>query len=257
MFVVSKINNGPSYPRLFCSLFLALLLVSPILSQGAASSSNYKIQFDSINVGGKLGTSTNYRIEDTTGEIASGNASSTNYKLFAGYQQMDESSISISDGANITMSAIGGIGAQASTGSTSWTVITDNVSGYQMTIVASTSPALKSGSESFSNYTTAIAEPDYTFSIGSTVSEFGFSPEGADIPTLFKDNGSSCNAGSGDTADKCWDALTTSAKQIAYRTTSTPGGTLTTLKVRAENGADHLQMAGTYTANLTVTALTL
>ena len=229
------------------------------VSAAVMQSDNYKIQSDSVNIGGILATSTNYKIEDTVGEIATGESTSSSYKLKAGYQQMQETVISITSPSDVTMSpAIGGVTGGTGDGSAVWTVITDSPAGYSLTIKASSSPALRFGSYNFADYTPAGANPDYSWSITSTDSEFGFTPEGNDIVQKYKDNGSACNTGSGGTADKCWDALSTSAKTIAQSTSANhPSGTASTVKFRAESGSSHIQVNGTYTATTTITAITL
>lgn len=225
----------------------------------AASSSNYQIQFDSVNVGGIFSTSTNYKLEDTTGEIATGVSTSTSYSIKAGYQQMNEVSISISSPSDVTLTpSIPGVTGGTANGSATWTVITDDPAGYQMTITSSTTPALKSGLNTFADYTLAGSDPDYTFSVAAADSEFAFTPEGTDILARYKDNGSACNTGSGDTADKCWDPLSTSATTIAQSLSSNhPTGTQTTVKLRAESGSSHLQVDGSYTATVSVTVVSL
>lgn len=227
-----------------------------------ASSTNYRIQSDSVNIGGILSTSTSYKVEDTLGEIATGVSTSTNYQLNAGYQQMQEVYLSISAPEDVSMSpSIGGVTGGTGNGSASWTVITDDPAGYSLTIKASTSPAMMSNTvagESFANYTPAGADPDFSWSVASADSEFGFSPEGSDIVQKYKDNGSACNAGSGDTSDKCWDSLSTSIKSIAGSSSANhPSGAVTTVKFRAESGSSHIQVNGVYTATTTVTAIAL
>jgi len=221
------------------------------------SSSNYRIQQDSINTGGlDVSTSTNYRIKDTIGEIATGKATSTSYNLYAGYRQMDEAYISISEGGAVTLTpSIGGVTGGTATGSTSFTITTDNTAGYSLDINASTDPALKSSSYSFADYTTN-SNPDYTWLIVATSSEFGFSPEGSDIVQKFKDDGNACNTGSSDTSNKCWYGLDVSDENIASSASSNhPSGTQTTIKFQAESGSSHLQEAGSYGAVITVTAV--
>jgi len=56
----------------------------------AMSSTNFKINWDSVNSGGAdISTSTNYNLRDTIGEQAVGPSSSTNYIIHAGYRQGD------------------------------------------------------------------------------------------------------------------------------------------------------------------------
>jgi hypothetical protein len=249
--------------RIIQLIMMVLVVLSVVhahmTSAEQMSSSNYSIQSDSVNFGGGDSSSSNYRLESTAGEVATGEGGSANYNLKAGYQQMQEVYLAITNAADVTLSpAIGGITGGTSNGSTNITVTTDNQAGYSMTIKASSSPALTSASGSFADYTPAGADPDFTFGIPSNTSEFGYSPEGTDIAQAFKDNGSACNTGSGDTADKCWKGLSTTASTITLRSSSNhPNGTVTTIKFRAESGTSNLQPEGTYVATTTLTVLPL
>jgi hypothetical protein len=221
------------------------------------SSGNYKMESDSINFGGLRGTSGSYIIEDTLGESATGYSSSTNYTVHAGYQQMNTVVyVSVTPASNVIMApGIGGLTGGTSDGSTSFIVTTNNPTGYTATIAASSSPALNSESDSFADYAPG-ANPDFAMTNLASASSFAFTPEGADIDERFKDNGSSCNTGSNDTSDACWDGLSTSPKTILNRATyNNPAGTNTTLKFRAMVGASRAQAEGSYTATTTVTVL--
>ena len=223
------------------------------------SSSNFKIQSDSVNFGGDRSVSASYTIEDTVGEVATGPSASENFSVKAGYQQMHETAIAVTAASDVVMSpAIGGISGGVANGSTAFTVATDDPAGYTVSIVASSSPALKTSTDSFADYVPAGAAPDFAFSNAATASSFAFSPEGADIDQRFKDDGASCNAGSGDTAGACWDGLSTSAKTIVSRASgNSPAGTLTTIRFRAASGSSHVQTDGTYTATTTITVVPL
>ncbi len=230
-----------------------------IASAQVMQSTNYKLQVDSANAGGLRSSSANYVSESTSGEVATGESASTNYKIKAGYQQMMEVYLAMTAAASVTMSpAIGGVTGGTGNGNTSVTVTTDNAAGYQMSIQASSSPALISGANSFSDYAPAGANPDFLFSILPSASAFGFSPEGVDILAKYKDNGSACNTGTGDTVDRCWEGLSTTSKILAQSIASNqPAGTLTTIKFRAQAGASRLQQPGTYTATSTITTIAL
>jgi hypothetical protein len=247
---------------LLITLIISCLLMAGVYSVKAyvASSTNYRIQSDSINIGGGLGTTTNYAMQDTVGEIATGVSSSTLYKLKAGYQQMQEIYIAVSAPSDVNMSpAIGGITGGTGNGQAVWTVITDDPAGYSMSIQASTTPALQSGANSFADYTpVASGVPDYAWGIAATDSEFGFTPEGNDIAPKFKNSGTTCNIGSSDAPDACWLNFLTIATTIAQTTAANhPSGTATTVKFKAQSGASHVQEAGTYTAKVSVTAVGL
>ena len=245
--------------KILLIVFLLLLVGLSSASAYVASSTNYRIQSDSINVGGVRQTSTNYISEDTIGEIATGLSESALYKLKAGYQQMNEIYIAVSAPADVTMTpAIGGISGGTGNGQAIWTATTDNPAGYTMSIKASTTPALQSGPNSFADYTPAGATPDFAWSVLNTASEFGFTPEGSHIVQKFKDEGGICNINTNDTADACWYNASTTAENIAQSATPNhPSGTDTTVKFRAQSGTSHIQEEGIYTAKISVTVTSL
>ncbi len=251
------------YKKSTASIFvisLMFLIVPVILYAGSMNSGNYSIQSDSINIGGSDADSTSYASQDTMGEVSTGISSSTSYRLGAGYQQMLAVSISITSPSDPIFPNMSGITAGEGNASSTWTVVTDNPAGYTLAVKSSTNPAMKSSTYGsyFADYTPAGANPDITFSIPSTVSEFAFSPEGTHILQRYKDDGGSCNTGVLDTADACWDGFTTSDVNIASGVSSnTPAGTPTTIKYKAAVGSDKIQDAGAYSATITVTATTL
>jgi hypothetical protein len=221
-------------------------------------SSNYKIESDSLNLGGADSSSTSFNLGDSMGELGTGDSSSSNYAMHAGYWQMGESSISISSPTDLIMQSMAGLSGGSSEGTMSWTVITDDSAGYSMSIRSTTSPALQSANDSLADYTPSASDPDYNFSIESTESAFGFSPEGTEVVSRFKDNGSVCNAGNLETTGKCWDGLSTSPKIISGSTTSNmPNGGVTTVRFRAEAGVDKIQKSGDYYVTIVATATTL
>jgi hypothetical protein len=241
-------------------LYLVLLFMIPLYSLLAQvmQSTNYQVLSDSMNVGGVSSSSTNYIINDTAGETGTGNSNSTNYFMHAGFWQMQESYIAITSPSDLNLSDIDGLLGGASEGVLSWQVTTDNLAGYTMNIKTATTPAMKSALDSFADYTPSGGDPDYNFSIVSSASAFGFSPEGTDTNTRFKDNGSACNIGSGETSAKCWDGFSTSPQTIAGKTSSNhPLGSAVNVRVRTESGSTHIQISGSYSASITVTALVL
>ncbi len=240
--------------------FVMTVSVHSIFAQ-VMTSSSYEIQSDSVNFGGILSNSSNYVIEDTLGEIATGESSSSNYKIKAGYQQMQEIYLAISAASDVSMSpSLNGTTGGTSDGSTATTVTTDNLSGYELSIKSSYSPAMQGNSAggTIADYTPAGSAPDFTFSVAAADGEFGFTPEGTDITSEYKDNGSACNVGSGATSDACWNPITVTDETIASRTTSNhPSGTATTIKFRLTLGSSHFQIEDTYTATTVLTAVAL
>jgi hypothetical protein len=242
-----------------CGIALCTLFFSSAV-QAAMSSNNFKIDNDSITSGGGASSSSSYGLDGATGQTADGASQSSNYKLQAGYEINSGFYISLSSPADVTMSpSISGITGGSSTGSAAWNVITDNSAGYTFEVHSVTSPALQaSGVDSFTDYPTAGVDPDYAWSIDPTISAFGFSPEGADIDSRYKDNGTACGTGGSDTSDQCWDGLSTLDRVVARRTSANqPSGTSTTLKLRAEIGTQRSQIGGNYSATIVVTALPL
>jgi hypothetical protein len=244
--------------KIFLLLLVVLVSFEGVFAT-SMTSSNYSIQIDSVNFGGGFGSSTNYVGESTFGEVATGPSSSTSYTINAGYQQMDATYLAISTVSDVTLSpSISASGGGTANGSTSVTVTTDNPTGYELYIKATSSPALVSGANFFSDYVPAGANPDFSFTVGAATSEFGFTPEGSDVVQKYLDNGSVCNTGLTDTTDSCWNGLSTSNELIATKTSDNyPSGSATTLKFRAESGASNTQGAGSYTATTTVTAVAI
>lgn len=248
----------------FIATFLVLVLATHTdwVSAVGMSSSNYKIESDSVNFGGGLSESASYRLESTAGEVATGDSSSASFRLHAGYQQMHETYIAFDDPADdVTMSpSLGGITGGTSNGATSVTVTTDSSSGYALYIKASSSPAMQGDttSDTIADYVPA-GSSDYDFTVPASEARFGFSPEGADIVSDFLDELGSCGSVTGvDSADKCWDGLSTTDQTIASRSSANhPSGTVTTIKFRITVGASSFKLEDTYTATTTLTAVTL
>jgi len=241
-------------------LFLAGARIMPVFAY-VMESADYRIQRDSINIGGGDSTSTDYSLQDTVGEAGTGIGTSTSFNLYAGYQQMDaQKYLSLTPPDSTTLSpSISGLYGGIATGSSDVGVRTNNYTGYTLSINASTSPAMvltPGGADSFSDYTPAGSAPDFTWSIPSSSSAFGFSPQGPDIITRYLDNGSSCNqAGGTDTPNACWDGFSTSPRVICQSDSSNdPAGSTTTISMQAQSGSQRMQRSGTYQSSLTVTA---
>lgn len=247
-------------------VFLAMLTVAlPLMiavdvAAQAMQSTSYKIQSDSINIGGGSGSSTTYRLESTVGEVATGRSTSASYEIGAGFQQMQETYLALTAPNDITLTPdLGGITGGESNGSTAVTAATDSAGGYQLSIAASTSPAMQSGvGDMIPDYAPAGANPDFAFAVVAGTSSLGFTPEGTDIAARFKDNGSVCGTGSADASLSCWDGLSTSGETIAERTSSNhPLGTETEIHFRVGIGSTAMQAPGTYVATTTLTLIAL
>jgi hypothetical protein len=244
------------------SAVITVLVVSSLLLASAQvrTSPNYQIQSDSINMGGGLGSSTNYVSESTVGEVATGDSDSTNFRLRAGYQQMQEVFISISATSGIALTGtLGGLTGGESNGSTTVTVVTDSPSGYQLAITAAAAPAMRKGADTIADYVPAVPPtPDFLFTTDSTDAHFGFSPQGGDVVSRFRNNTSVCGVGSQSTLLRCWAGLSTTTVPLAQGTGANhPLGATTTLQFKVGIGGGTVVPPGTYVATTTLTALPL
>ncbi len=222
-------------------------------------SNNYQIVSDSINFGGGESVSSNYNLNDTLGEIATGHSESASYKMRAGFWQMQAPYISINVAPDIFLADISGLVGGESVESTDWIVLTDNEAGYSLSIKSLTSPALKSSVGFIEDYVPETSNPDYEFILlTENDSRFGFTAEGEDIVSAFKDDFPYCGSGINYTPNKCWDGFSTTDKIVSLRNASNhPEGSTTTIRYKAKIGSSKIQESGVYTAEITITAVTL
>ena len=170
--------------------------------------------------------------------------------------------------SNVTMSpSLGGLTGGTSNGSTQLVVNTSNNTGYNMTLVSSSSLGMINTASS-TYYIPAYVPssggvPDYSFTAPANTARFGYSVKAtttSDVAQLFLDNGSNaCNTGSSNTTDKCWLNASTSAVTIINRATPTPsGGATSTLffRVVINSNPNPVIPNGTYVATTTLTATT-
>jgi hypothetical protein len=158
---------------------------------------------------------------------------------------------------------ITGNAGSPATGTETFTVITNNSTGFIMKIKASsvTPAALVHTTDNtyyFSDHTTT-ASYDWT-APGAAAASFGYTinpATAADKAQAFKDNGAACGgAYTGNTTDKCWSGLTASDVTVISRATPTSAaGEAEAVKFNAESNAKFLR-SGSYTATITVTAAT-
>jgi hypothetical protein len=254
--------NTCSFYKTFLQAVVLTILILSIISVSFAqvrTSSSYRLESDSVNFAGGLSSSTNFSLESTAGEVATGPSDSATYQLRAGYQQMQEVFLSMTDALALSMApAIGGLTGGVSNGSTSVSVLTDSPAGYQLSIQASAAPAMRKGTDTIADYV-ALAAPaaDFTFTTAATNAHFGFSPQGSDVVLAFRDNGAACGVGALDTALACWRGLATSNILIAQGGPNQPTGATTTINFRVGVGASAPVIAGQYIATTTLTALPL
>lgn len=245
--------------QLIVTVLFILILPSSLVLAYVASSPNYQMESDSVNIGGSEDSSSaSYAIRDTVGEVGTGLSGSAAYNLHAGYRQVSGATISITSPGDITLSpAISGISGGSGTGSGAWTVTTNNSAGYSLYVKTTTAPALQAGGGTFSDYVPAGASPDFGWTVAANDSRFGFSPKGTDLVSRYLDNGSACATGALNTTGACWEGLSTSNALIAQSAAANnPSGVATTLNFKAEVGVDKAQPVGDYAATVVLTAIT-
>lgn len=170
--------------------------------------------------------------------------------------------IELSSPADLTMSpAIPGLTGGVGVGTTTWNATTTNSTGYNLSLTASTSPALQYSGNSFADYDTGTADattsPTYTWSVGASAAEFGYTVEGhSNIAAFFKDTGAICNAGSGTTAYTCWNNASTTGVQIVNRATAATTYESTNVGFRAQVTSGRNLPSGTYSGKIGITATT-
>ena len=169
------------------------------------------------------------------------------------------SGIAISSPSDVLMSRNLTLANMTAIGTSTWTVTTNNVTGYNLTIKATSSPAMIStvGSSSVANYQTGAPN---TWSVTAGTAAFGFSVFGPDTPTATWGTGALCSG----TPDQPSTSLkymgfttTTSTPVLANRSTTTPfAGIATTVCFAVEQDSFFIP-TGTYTATIVATAVTI
>jgi hypothetical protein len=97
-----------------------------------------------------------------------------------------DSGISITSPPDVTMSNLG-TSVNTSTGSAVWNVKTNDADGYNLSVRATATPALVSGTNSFLDYTEATPGTPDTWSIDASTIQFGFSGIGTDVENVNTD----------------------------------------------------------------------
>ncbi|HLD19833.1 MAG TPA: hypothetical protein VJB93_01095 [Patescibacteria group bacterium] len=177
--------------------------------------------------------------------------------------------------SDVALSAIAGITGGASTGTATWTVVTNNNAGYTLHLHAAASPALVGATQgdSIADLTEASAGvPDYTFVVDDGNAEFGYTVNTTgttivtgEIDASFKNDGASaCNTGSTFTDANCWISTNTSGtKELLATTTGETAATGSAIQLNFQTeidppasgtfDADGFVIEDTYTATLTMT----
>ena len=170
--------------------------------------------------------------------------------------------------SNVVMSpALGGITGGTANGHTTVVVTTNSLTGYSMTIQASSSLGMI-GNASSTNYIPAYAvaatgTPDFAFTVPANAARFGYTVDAStttDVDPRFHYNGSNiCNQTTADSVDgqHCWIAATTTQLQIVNRTIPTLSTGATTslyFRVQIASNPSPALPNDTYVATTTLTA---
>ena len=160
--------------------------------------------------------------------------------------------------------SIAGVTGGEATGTAKAIVLTNNATGYNMTMAFASATAMyrDGGQGQIPNYSpTATSAPDFEFAT-ETFGQFAYSilaSTTGEVASYFKDDASDCATGSNETENRCWMAPSTTARTIINSTLATPtSGSTSTIKfkVHVPNSPSPTIPTGTYTATATLTAVT-
>lgn len=206
-----------------------------------------------------LGISTFFAFEPSVGRGATTQFTVTQ-------QVTGDISVNVTNNAISMVGTVSGLTGGYATGTTQAIVLTNNATGYYMTLAFSSTTAMKlnGASSTINNYSQAGANPDFSWQDNASggAGEFGYTviaSSSADLDNSFKNDTSNCNSGSNMTADRCWATPSNVAEQIAITSGPTPvGGSTTTIKfkVAVPNSPSPALPSGFYVATGTLTALT-
>lgn len=167
---------------------------------------------------------------------------------------------------DVTMdTAIQSLTGGTSNGTTTVVIRTNDNDGYNLTIHFSSTTAMsRNGGGGVIEDYVATSTPDFTYNTAQIFGQLAYRVTGAqaaDVDPTFRDNGSACGTGAGNTYGACWMGPETAgnAEMIINRASSTPGGgSTTTINFRVSVPANPTPTIpdGIYTATSTLTALT-
>lgn len=240
------------------SLVLFVLLPFSVL---AMDSSNYSIDSDIINYYTGESDSSSYNLNAVGGETGSGESSSSSYEMGSGYEYADSDYIiSLSCSSSVNMGNIAGVGrSDLSTNDATCSIETDNPIGYKLYWQASSANMI-SGAESIGAYTPAVSETPEAWSVNSTDSEWGARLKKSGTTSYDSIKWGDANSGDGyASSDVKWlNVSNIAGYEIIERTSATgAGGDTEVLQFGAEVGLNKLQPSGSYSVNLTITAVAL
>ncbi len=170
-----------------------------------------------------------------------------------------DAGISITSPSDTSMSRSIGVAADTAVASTTWTVRTNNITGYNLTLKATSSPAMKNNASSTVYVSDFSTTTPTTWSVPSASSSFGFSAYGTDVNTTTWGTGGDCQASAHTpSATLKYSAFTTSTSSVvATRAYTTPYAGIATVVCYAVGQNTYYIPSGTYTATIVATAVTI
>jgi hypothetical protein len=169
--------------------------------------------------------------------------------------------------SNVTMSgSIAGVTGGTANGSTDFSVLSNNATGYTVTIDYENNAGAyamlgdTTSSESIRDYGGMLAQPTYNFT-ASTAAQFAYTVDSVtdgDTDQSFRDNGASCNQAGGTGNSLCWMSPSTTPYMIVDRGGSAVSAATSTISFRVvvPSGSAPAVTADTYTATATLTLVT-
>jgi len=176
--------------------------------------------------------------------------------------------------ANVVMTpSLGGISGGTAFGTTTFAVSSNNLTGYTVTIIASSTDGSMRGTASTTNYIAGYvpvspSTPDYTMSnVAANKTGFAYTVQASttsDISQLFwADNFNICNKSAvqngAPSVGHCWYIATSTAVTIVNRSLPTVGGAATSsviFQVQIKSNPNPAIPNDTYVATTTLTATT-
>lgn len=221
-------------------------------------SNDYKLRPDVVDSGGAdWSKSSNYRLSDSIGEAVIGHGAANEYSIDSGYRQPAAADIiSISCASSVPLGTVVGTGQR--TGSGACVVYTDAYNGYQMgwRVHAGSGGTLtgyliSQSEDVISPFTPGTANVPDTWSVAGADSEWGGRVRSTSTDTA-------AEWGVDGASEKWLNVGTGSTRTIVSRNSATAlAGSTEIIQFRAEIGASHFQVNGTYQATVTFTVIGL
>ena len=255
------------------SVFIAILFCLNGALADTSYSTNYQIIYDSIGSGGDLSSSSSYKDDSSVGSFG-GEAYGDSFLINSGYQKTENQvyTISIASSGDASLGNIDGFNGGSASADISWTVITDNPSGYKVSISKDHLLNIDGGgikkefSDLISDQSTTPPSYSWPSPFPENTAHFGFSLNslGSGVSAYQRylhanTNPFDCNSGGGIwTSLSCWDTIPDiTPMDIFYKNSSSGGvGTVTSIKVKAQVGettSGSYMKAGVYETVITAT----